>query len=199
MKVGKYLVALFLFFSPAFTMTVNATESESSDTTNEIVGENEVREENHSNYEVPSEEDLEGVTDMEVVENVNDKGQSFDNESLLGTKQFLTVITPDGRTYYIVISYEQFGTKVNLLKDMSESDVQSVTDNQPQAGEVTKSQAEQIMEENANGGTTTEENTETTRASSANWIVIAFVAVAGGVIGFIKLKKNKNSGSDTNF
>ena len=191
----KYLIPIIFLFSPLFTTDVSATESDS----NEIVGENEVKKENSSDYVVPSEEDLEGITEMEVVENVNDKGQTFDNEALSGTKQFLTVVTPDGKTYYIVITYEQFGTTVNLLKDMSETDVQGVADNQPQAGDVTQSQAEKIMAENAGAETTSDGTTETKQANSVNWIVIVAVLAVGGIVGFIKLRKNKSGGSDTNF
>lgn len=196
MKMWKYLIPIIFLFSPLFTTDVSATESDS----NELVGENEVKKENSSDYEVPSEEELKGITEMEVVENVNDKGQTFDNEALSGTKQFLTVVTPDGKTYYIVITYEQFGTTVNLLKDMSETDVQSVADNQPQAGNVTKSQAEKIMAKNAGSDTNSAGTTETKKANSVNWIVIiAAVVGVGGVVGFIKLRKNKSGGSDTNF
>lgn len=196
MKIIKYVLSGFLIFHSIFSVQIVQAEGEEENgtSTEEIVGENDVRQENHSDYEVPSSEDLEGVSEMEVVNNVDEKGNVFDHENLVGTKQFLTVVTPDGRTYYIVISYEQFGTKVHLLKDMTESDVESVTDNQPQAGEMTQAQAEQVMEEKATENE--DEDTSKTSSNNVNYIIIGIGVVAGGVIGYLKLKKGKENNSD---
>lgn len=193
MKLFKYIFTTLLLFGHLFATPVYAENEDSElNTTESIVGDNDVTEEEHSNYVVPSNEDLEGVTQMEVVSNVNERGQVFDHEKLAGTKQFLTVVTPDGRTYYIVINYEQFGTKVHLLKDMSESDVETVANSQPQAGSMTPLQAEQYMEQNANEDTNNSENLESeTEDHGPNLMIVGVILVAGGIFAFIKLKKDK--------
>lgn len=165
--------------------------------TDDIVGDNDIKEENHSNYVVPSSEELETINEMKVINNVDDKGNVFDHENLVGTKQFLTVSTPDGKTYYIIISYEQFGTKVNLLKDMSETDVLEVTDNTPQAGDMTKEQAEELMANNAQKNNNNDSDAETPQSSSVNiGLILLVIIVVGGVVGFIKLRKNKTNDFD---
>lgn len=165
--------------------------------TDDIVGDNDIKEENHSNYVVPSSEELETINEMKVINNVDDKGNVFDHENLVGTKQFLTVSTPDGKTYYIIISYEQFGTKVNLLKDMSETDVLEVTDNTPQAGDMTKEQAEELMANNAQKNNNSDSDAETPQSSSVNiGLILLVIIVVGGVVGFIKLRKNKTNDFD---
>lgn len=203
MVLFKFVFAFVLLVNSGFVSTVHAenenTESETNKTET-IVGDNDVREENHSNYEVPSSEDLEGISQMEVVSNVNENGQSFNHEDLVGTKQFLTVVTPDGRTYYIVITYEQIGTKVHLLKDMSEVDVESVANAQPQAGQMTQAQADLAMEQNANS--VENENNEKLKVSSSmktNLIVFAVVALGVGAFGYFKLKKDKSAGSSDSY
>lgn len=165
--------------------------------TDDIVGDNDIKEENHSNYVVPSSEELETINEMKVINNVDDKGNVFDHENLVGTKQFLTVSTPDGKTYYIIISYEQFGTKVNLLKDMSETDVLEVTDNTPQAGDMTKEQAEELMANNAQKNNNSDSDAVTPQSSSVNiGLILLVIIVVGGVVGFIKLRKNKTNDFD---
>lgn len=201
--MALFKIILTLLFMLNSGLVVAHAESEDSEvgsevnTTESIVGDHDVREENHSNYEVPTSADLEGVTQMEVVNNVNERGDVFNHENLVGTKQFLTVVTPDGRTYYIIINYEEFGTKVHLLKDMSEIDVESVASAQPQAGAMTPAQAELYMEQNANGVVNNAEviSKEESSPMKTNLIILGVVVVGVAIFGFFKLKKDKNGGS----
>lgn len=194
MKLKRRLLFLLTIMAFLFKGSL-AYASEVS--TDDIVGDNDIKEENHSNYVVPSSEELETINEMKVINNVDDKGNVFDHENLVGTKQFLTVSTPDGKTYYIIISYEQFGTKVNLLKDMSETDVLEVTDNTPQAGDMTKEQAEELMANNAQKNNNSDSDAETPQSSSVNiGLILLVIIVVGGVVGFIKLRKNKTNDFD---
>lgn len=205
--MALFKIILTLLFMLNSGLMVAHAESEDSEvgsevnTTESIVGDHDVREENHSNYEVPTSADLEGVTQMEVVNNVNERGDVFNHENLVGTKQFLTVVTPDGRTYYIIINYEEFGTKVHLLKDMSEIDVESVASAQPQAGAMTPAQAELYMEQNANGEVNNAEviSEEESSPMKTNLIILGVVVVGVAIFGFFKLKKDKTGGSSDNF
>lgn len=201
--IFRIVFTLILFFSASTSTTVHA-EQENSDEilnqgnekTEQIIGDNEVKQEDNSDYVVPTSEDLEGVTQMEVVNNVDEKGNVFDHENLVGSKQFLTVVTPDGRTYYIIINYEQFGTKVHLLKDMSEVDVESVASAQPQAGAMTTVQAEMHMQQNAEN---TGQSSEETNPIVRNLLIFGAVVIVVGIIAFFKMKKDGSSSSDGNF
>lgn len=185
MKLVRWsiILGLGLLSTLTFQPTVHAEEENSSDDI-----------EVDSNFVVPSEEELDSINQMEVVENVTDTGATFDNEALAGTKQFLTVVTPEGRTYYIIVNYDQFGTTVNLLKDLSEPDIEELSSNTPQAGNMTPSQAEAAMVQNAEGESAIAVQGEASDEEGVNVAVILVgVAVIGGVAYYFKIVKGKEN------
>lgn len=175
------LIVVLLFFSPIAYTSVQAEEEDSEDT-EDIINEDD------PNVITPSEEELENLNEMEVIENVTDAGAVVDLPE--GTRQFLTVLTADGRTYYIIITYDAFGQTVNLLRDLNESDIEEMANAEPSPENMSPDQAEAAMAENANGNLAEEEIPE--EEGGVNWVIVGVGAIIIGVIAYFKIVKGKD-------
>lgn len=183
----KVLITFLLFgllFSPLNQSIAYADEEEETE---------EVENINEEDLQELSEEEIENLNEMEVVENVTDTGGVIDLPD--GTRQFLTVVTPDGRTYYIIITYDAFGQTVNLLRDLNESDIEEManaeatqnTDASSNDGLTSSDNSGDSNIESTNGEETTEEEEE----GGVNLLLIGGVLAVVGVVGYFKIVKGK--------
>lgn len=180
MKTLIFLLFFGIFFSPGVSNTVFASEVEDIEEEEELI--------------IPSAEELEDINQMEVIENVSDTGGIVTLPE--GTRQFLTVVTPEGRTYYIIITYDEFGQTVNLLRDLTEHDVEEIANAEPSEN-MSQSQAEAIMDQNANSnGEIIEEDDDGFQIPVTVYVFIGAIVIVA-IVFFYNLKKGGDS--DTSY
>ncbi|MDK6679202.1 MULTISPECIES: CD1107 family mobile element protein [unclassified Aerococcus] len=201
------IIAVFLLSClPLFTVQTNGEENlednQEATQTSEIVGDNDVKENDRPDYEKKAEEQLEGAEAMKVKENVDEDGKPFDPRlsfpDLKGKKQFLTFVTADNKTYHIVVTYETNSSNVRLLKEVNAEDLEEIAvgPQKPMAGQATSEDAKKEMSE-VKEQSESEARKSDQKKSGANTLgIVAFVVVAVGGFAYWKKKRDKEDVDD---
>lgn len=202
LRVGLAIIAsLFVLLNNPIALRAEETD------TNEIIGNSEVQDEENADYVVPSDSELDALGRYEVDINVDENGEPFNpSGDLNGKKQFLSFRTADNEVYYIVVTYVGNSSTVNLLKDISNEDIEALSQanskaQEPEVGEATVEDAQALnppadeVEANESVEESIDDEREDSSVSSS-WIIIGAVFIIVLIIGFIRLRRNDSDEYD---
>lgn len=127
-----------------------------------------------------------------ILENVDQNARQFGS---VPNRQFMKIITKEGKLFYLLIEYDDIGEEVKLLTEVSDKDLISLTD-----GELEKEIKDKIAKETNNKNNVQEketneiiaqEDTDQENSFKIKDIILIFVLIVsvGALIYFWKKKK----------
>lgn len=134
-----------------------------------------------------------------ILENSNENGNLFGS---VPNRQFMKILTKDGSLYYLMVEYDDVGEEVKLLKEVSDKDLVSLSDD-----EIKKEIQNKINKEtNDTEGNNSSKEIKQTESKNKNnnefgvvqIILLGIVVIGSAVVYTLYKKKKSNENADYN-